>query len=66
MSVQSTTHLNFRDEARAALNFYQTVFGGKLMIVTYGDLGHVPTPAETDHVVWGQVAAPSGFRVMAY
>ena len=30
MSITTTTHLNFRGEARAALGFYQSVFGGRI------------------------------------
>ncbi|MBO4269386.1 VOC family protein [Microbispora triticiradicis] len=66
MSVKSVTHLNFRGDARAALEFYQSVFGGHLAVVTYKDAGNVQDPAEADQVMWGQVAAGNGFHVMAY
>ncbi|NJP90990.1 VOC family protein [Nonomuraea sp. FMUSA5-5] len=66
MSVESVLHLNFRGQARAALEFYQSVFGGDLAVVTYQDLGNVPDPADADHVTWGQVRAGNGFHVMAY
>lgn len=36
MSVTTTTHLNFRGQAQAALEFYQSVFGGELVALTYG------------------------------
>ena len=66
MTVQTTPHLNFRGDARAALELYRSVFGGDLVVTTYGDLGQAPDPAEADLVGWGQVSAPGGFRVMAY
>ncbi|UJW30059.1 VOC family protein [Saccharothrix sp. AJ9571] len=66
MSVKTTLHLNFRGEARAALEFYQSVFGGDLAVVTYKDAGNLDEPAEADQVMWGQVAAGNGFHVMAY
>lgn len=66
MTVQSTTHLNFRGDARAALAFYQSVFGGQQMVISYKDAGQVQDPGEADQVMWGQVAADNGFRVMAY
>ncbi|MFD0889660.1 VOC family protein [Streptosporangium algeriense] len=66
MAVKSVTHLNFRGEARAALEFYQSVFGGVLAAVTYKDAGGVQDPAEADQVMWGQVLAGNGFHVMAY
>jgi PhnB protein len=64
MAVRSVTHLNFRGEARAALEFYRSVFGGELAIITNGDMG-IPGD-EADQVKWGQVVAPNGFHVMAY
>ncbi len=66
MSVKVVPHLNFRGDARAALEFYQSVFGGDMAIVTYENAGNVQDPSEADQVMWGQVAADSGFRVMAY
>lgn len=66
MSVNAVTHLNFRGDARPALEFYRAVFGGDLAIVTYKDAGNVQDPAAADQVMWGQVAADNGFRVMAY
>lgn len=66
MSIAVTNHLNFRGEARAALEFYKSVFGGDIAIVTYKDAHDVQVPAEADQVMWGQVAAKNGFRVMAY
>lgn len=66
MSVNVVTHLNFRGDARAALTFYQSVFGGDMAAVTYKDAGNVQETSEADQVMWGQVAADNGFRVMAY
>ena len=42
MSVEAVTHLNFRGEARAALAFYQSVFGGDQMVISYRDAGNEP------------------------
>ncbi|GAA1646618.1 VOC family protein [Nonomuraea maheshkhaliensis] len=66
MSVKSVLHVNFRGEARAALEFYRSVFGGDLGVVTYKDAGTASDPADADHVMWGQVAGDNGFHVMAY
>lgn len=66
MTVNVVTHLNFRGDARAALAFYQSVFGGDVTIVSYGDAGASQEPTEADQVMWGQVAADNGFRVMAF
>ena len=66
MTVQTTTHLNFRGQAREALAFYHSVFGGERTIVTYGDLGATQEAAQAELVIWGQVASDDGFRIMAY
>ncbi|WP_154097310.1 VOC family protein [Microbacterium testaceum] len=66
MTIQTTTHLNFRGDARAALEFYQSVFGGHLVVNTYGDFGMPAEVPGSDKVVFGLVAAENGFRVMGY
>src|SRR5579875_3398462 len=81
MSVTNTPHINFRGDARQALEFYHSVFGGQLMIATYGQFG-VPQddPAggpvsfgpvaadspDADRVAFGVVVGDNGFRVAAY
>lgn len=66
MAINVSNHLNFRGDARAALEFYQSVFGGELVIVTNTDMQSVEDPSEADQVKWGQVSAENGFRIMAY
>jgi PhnB protein len=81
MAVSTVAHLNFTGDARQALEFYHSVFGGQLMIATYGQLGVPQDSADSDtavfsplaaaspdadHVAFGMVAADNGFRVAAY
>lgn len=66
MTIETVTHLNFRGDARAALAFYHAVFGGDQMLISYADAHRVQDPSEADQVIWGQVAADNGFRIMAY
>lgn len=66
MSIQTTTHLNFCGDAREALEFYQSVFGGHLVINSYADFGMPAAVPGADKVVFGLVAAENGFRLMAY
>lgn len=65
-TLHTTAHLNFRGNARQALEFYQVVFGGDLSFVTYGQAGQRQGDAAADLVLWGQVSSKDGFRVMAY
>lgn len=66
MSVQTVTHLNFAGEAREALEFYRSVFGGETAISTYADFGMPADAPGATCVVFGQLTAENGFRVMAY
>ena len=66
MSITTTTHLNFHGDARAALTFYRSVFGGEVTIATYGDLGMPKEAPGAEDVVFGEVISEQGFRVMAY
>ena len=66
MTIKTATHLNFRGVAREALAFYQSVFGGNQILITYSDARSAQTPAEADQIMWGQVAGDDGFCIMAY
>jgi PhnB protein len=66
MAITTTTHLNFRGDARQALEFYRSVFGGHLTVVAYGDFGMPQDLPDADKVVFGQVTAENGFTIAAY
>ncbi len=66
MPLQTSPHLNFLGNARQALQFYQSVFGGHSVINTYADFGMPPEVPGADKVVFGLVSAENGFRVMGY
>lgn len=66
MTIQTTTHLNFNGDARAALDFYRAVFGGYAVINTYSDFGMPADVPGADKVVFGLVEAENGFRIMGY
>lgn len=66
MTIKTTTHLNFRGNARQALERYRQVFGGELFAATYADFGMPKDAPGADKIVFGQVENAEGFRVMAY
>ncbi|WP_328609394.1 VOC family protein [Amycolatopsis sp. NBC_00345] len=66
MSLNAVAHLNFHGQAREALEFYQSVFGGQPTVATYADFGMPAELPGATNVVFGQVVAENGFRVMAY
>jgi PhnB protein len=59
-------YLNFRGQAREALEFYHGVFGGDLTVSSFADLGGMELPeGERDLVMHGQLETPAGFTLMA-
>jgi PhnB protein len=59
-------YLNFRVQARAALEFYHSVFAGELTIGTFREFGMDDVPeAELDLVMHGQLETAAGFTLMA-
>ena len=66
MTVTTTTHLNFRGQAREALELYASIFGGQVLAFTYGD-AHVDTDgAVPEELMWGGFEAPNGLQLMAF
>ena len=66
MTLTTTTHLNFRGTARDALDFYRSVFGGTVTAATYGQFDLPEGTPGFDKLVFGQLDAPGGIRLMAY
>ena len=70
--IKVTPHLNFRGDARSALEFYQSVFGGHIAAITFSDAhnvqseGGLATADEANQIMWGQVLSDKGFHVMTY
>jgi PhnB protein len=56
MSVTNTPRINLRGDARQALEFYHSGFGGQVMIATYGQFGVPKTalPTARTHNTGGQ------------
>ncbi|MEJ3403982.1 VOC family protein [Rathayibacter sp. YIM 133350] len=57
-------YLNFRDNAREAMEFYHSVFGGDLAVSTFSDFSLAQNPADADKVMHAQLTTPSGFTLM--
>ncbi|MFC4495777.1 VOC family protein [Streptomyces ovatisporus] len=63
MGSQLNPYLSFGGDARQAMEFYKTVFGGTLALHTFGDFGRSGTP-EADKIMHGTLETPSGFTLM--
>jgi PhnB protein len=64
MASRLNPYISFRDTARAALEFYQGVFGGELTLSTFGEFGQADAP-NADNIMHGQLVTPSGYTLMA-
>ncbi|WP_210439266.1 VOC family protein [Nocardioides xinjiangensis] len=63
MTTRLNPYLNFPDgRAREAIEFYRSVLGGELDVMTFGDMGTGGPLA--DQVMHGQLETPSGFTLM--
>ena len=64
MASTLNPYINFVDDARQALEFYRSVFGGTLRLSTFGEFG-APVSVDPDLVMHGQLDTDSGFTLMA-
>ena len=64
MPSRLNPYLNFKDTARQAMEFYKSVFGGELVISTFGDYQMAQDPSEKDKIMHSQLEAPNGFTLM--
>lgn len=50
--------------AREAMEHYQRVFGGELVVSTFGEIGGAGDQPFADQIMHGQLETPSGFTLM--
>lgn len=65
MKSQLNPYLNFRDSTRQAMEFYHTVFGGKLSMNTFKEFGASQDPSEDNKIMHSQLEADNGIVFMA-
>jgi len=63
MASRLNPYVSFRDNAREAMEFYQSVFGGELSMNTFGEYGE-QDPALSDKLMHGQLEAADGLTLM--
>ncbi|MGQ5654763.1 VOC family protein [Streptomyces sp. EKR5.2] len=64
MASRLNPYLMFAGDARQALEFYKEVFGGTLVLNTYGEAGQ-PDTSMTDKIMHGMLESPSNYTLMA-
>jgi PhnB protein len=58
-------YLSFRNNAREAMEFYQTVFGGKLTMSTFKEFHASQDPSEDNKIMHSMLEADNGITFMA-
>ena len=65
MSTSLSPYIGFRDNAREAMEFYRSVFGGELQSSTFADFHASEDPAEQELIMHSQLTTPNGLILMA-
>ena len=63
MASRLNPYLSFDGNAREAMEFYQSVFGGDLTINTYGEFG-APDKSAADKIMHAQLETAEGYTLM--
>ena len=65
MGTRLNPYLSFRDSAREAMEFYHSVFGGKLTTNTFAEFHASEDPAEQDKIMHSLLETDGGLVIMA-
>ncbi len=65
MQSRLNPYLSFKDTAREAMEFYKSVFGGKLTISTFKEFNASQDPREDNKVMHSMLEADNGITFMA-
>lgn len=63
MSSTLNPYLQFRDQAKSALEFYHRVLGGDLILTTFAEMG--VEGAEGEKIMHGRLDTEAGYTIMA-
>ncbi|HYZ56590.1 MAG TPA: VOC family protein [Streptosporangiaceae bacterium] len=64
MASQLNPYLNFNGDARQAMEFYQSVFGGNLNLNTFAEFGAKDSP-DAARIMHGMLETDAGYTIMA-
>ncbi len=65
MQSEMNPYIEFSGNARQAMTYYQTVFGGKLSMQTFKDFQVSQNPADDHKIMHAQLNAENGITLMA-
>jgi PhnB protein len=64
MQTKLNPYISFKDNAREAMEFYQSVFGGKLVMNTFKEFNASQDPSEDNKIMHAQLEAKDGMTLM--
>ncbi|HEX9795712.1 MAG TPA: VOC family protein [Anaerolineales bacterium] len=65
MQTRLNPYINFKDNARQAMEFYKSVFGGELTMNTFEEFHASENPSEADKIMHAMLEADNGITFMA-
>jgi PhnB protein len=65
MQSKLNPYLSFKDNTREAMEFYKTVFGGKLAMSTFKEYNASQEPSEDNKIMHATLEADNGITFMA-
>ena len=65
MRTKLNPYLSFKDNSREAMDFYRTVFGGKLQMNTFKELNASQDSSEDNLIMHSVLEADNGITIMA-
>jgi PhnB protein len=65
MAVLLNPYLNFKDQTRDAMTFYQRVFGGELRMSSFKEFQASQDPSDDDKIMHAQLEGENGIVFMA-
>ncbi|HEU5227509.1 MAG TPA: VOC family protein [Ktedonobacteraceae bacterium] len=65
MQTRLNPYISFKDNTREAMEFYKTVFGGKLTMSTFKELHASQDPSEDNKIMHSVLEADNGITFMA-
>ena len=65
MSTKLNPYLSFRDNAKEAMEFYHSIFGGELTRSTFAEFHASEDPSEQDKTMHAALTTPDGLSLMA-
>jgi PhnB protein len=65
MQTRLNPYISFKDNAREAMEFYKSVFGGELALNTFKEGGMPHDPSEADKIMHAMLETDNGITFMA-